>query len=164
MGSGLLSARFIRLIEDHREQIGAAAISAIRQGPELSHMGRLPESELRDWASGILMCLQCYPVPAEREELSSRFQKVGRQRFEEAIPLHEAIRSLQVLKGKIINFVRNEGLARNSLDVYAEQELEHEVGLLFDRLLYSVALGYEEALRAAAQQVPRQKSQARGVH
>jgi hypothetical protein len=113
-------------------------------------MGRLPESELRDWASGILMCLQCYPVPAEREELSSRLQKVGRQRFEEAIPLHEAIRSLQVLKGKIVNFVRN--------DVYAEQELEHEMGLLFDRLLYSVALGYEEALHAAT------KSKARGVH
>jgi len=159
MASGFLSARFIRLIEDHRDQIGASAIRAIRQGPELSHMGSLPESELREWASGILTCVDCCPIAAAREDLSGRFQKVGRQRFEQAIPLHEAIRSLQILKGKIVNFVRNEGLARNSLDLYAEQELEHELGLLFDRLLYCVALGYEEALHAAAQKPPRMRSQ-----
>ena len=160
MASGLLSARFIRLIEDHREQIGASAVRAIRQGPELSHMGSLPETELRDWAAEILKCLESHPIAAEREELSSRFQKLGRQRFAQAIPLHEAIRSLQILKGKIINFVRNEGLALNSLDLYAEQELEHQVGLLFDRLLYCVAVGYEEALHAAAPPAPLKRTHA----
>jgi hypothetical protein len=159
MPTGSVSSRFIRLIEDHREQIGAEAVRAIRQRPELSHMGKLPESELREWAAGILLCLDSFPGVTDHGQLSNRFREVGRRRFQEAIPLHEAIRSLQVLKGKIVNFVRNEGLARNSLDLYAEQELEHEVGLLFDRLLYSLALGYEEALRAAMQPALEKHSQ-----
>lgn len=145
----MLSSKLIRLIEDHRNQLADAAVRRIRRDSELSHMGRLAESELCDWSLGILMVLETSRAGATREELSARHRGVGRRRFEEDIPLHEAIRCLQILKGTIIDFVRSEGLAQTALELYAEGELEREVGSLFDRLLYSLAYGYEEARRAA---------------
>jgi hypothetical protein len=143
----MLSHRLIELIESHWEQIAAGAIAEIRRDERLPHMRELPLSELRTWAQGILKNLACWR--ASDHEAGQHYERLGRQRFRESVPLHEVIRSLHHLKRKLIDYTREEQFPQTSVELYAEEELQHRVSLFFDYLLYHVARGYEEAQRGA---------------
>lgn len=141
----MLSNRLIQLVEDHWERIAVAAMQQIRRESELSRMAKLPDSELRDWARGILKSLESWPGPNQDKKLAKRYEELGRRRIEESVPLHESVRGLHILKWKIIEFVRNQGFGPTSVDIYSEEELEHRVSFFFDWLLYHIARGYDAA-------------------
>jgi len=46
--------------------------------------------------------------------------------------------------------VRNQGMGHTTMEIYAEEELEHRLGKFFDCLVYRLVHGYEIALRKAA--------------
>lgn len=140
----MLANKLIQLAEDHWQAIAEGAMRRIRQEDDLLHMAKLPDSELRDWARSILKSLESWAGNQDKK-LANRYEKLGRQRFEQAIPLHEAIRALHILKFTMIEYVRNEGFGRTTLEVYSEEELEHRVTLFFDWLLYHIARGYDAA-------------------
>lgn len=140
----MLSNKLIQLAEDHWQGIAVGAMRRIRQEKDLPHMAKLPDAELRDWARGILKSLESW-AGNEDKRLANRYENLGRRRFEEATPLHETIRALHILKFTMIEFVRNEGFGRTTLEVYSEEELEHRVTLFFDWLLYHIARGYDAA-------------------
>ena len=92
-----------------------------------------------------------YWLSAGREpEIEQRYEALGKARFEESIPLHESVRALAIIKDKMIDFVRDQGLARTSVDLYAEEELERRVGRFFDALTIHMVRGYETAWSRAA--------------
>ena len=83
-------------------------------------------------------------------ELDREYEILGKTRFEEGVPLHESVRALYVIKDKMIDFVKEQGVKRDSMELYAEEELEHRVGRFFDELVIHLVRGYEGAWRRAA--------------
>lgn len=146
----MLSHKLIQAIESHCDPIMAALICQIRGDPDLTHMRRLPDLELREWGCAILKNLDTWLLAGRDVSLAKRYEALGRLRFEESIPLHEAVHALHLLKDKTIDFVRESGFAQTAAQVYAEEELEYLVGRFFDWLVYHLVRGYEEALRRAA--------------
>ncbi len=76
---------------------------------------------------------------------------MGRARFEEGIPLHESVRGFQIVKEKIIDFIHEQGTAKTSVELYAEEELELRLSGFFDVLVYHLIRGYEGAWRRTRQ-------------
>ena len=146
----MLSGKLIHLIEAHQEQITARVLAQILEDPELTHIRSLPQMELREWGQHILENLGDWLVRAKEDELAHRYQELGRIRFDEGVPLYEAVRGLFLLKYKMIDFVKEQGLAKTSVDLYAEEEMELRVGRFFDLLAVYLVRGYEKALRRAA--------------
>lgn len=146
----MFSRTLVQMIEDHCEQITERLLRHQRQDPALVQVRKLPESELRDRAGEVLKNLGHWLSAGREGELSSRYEQLGRRRFEESIPLHEVVRSLQILKENMIEYVREQGIRQNPVELYAEEELEHRVGLFFDRAVYHTVHGYETALRQKA--------------
>lgn len=140
----------IQMIEDHSEQITSRVMRKIRHDPELRDVSRLPESELRDRAQEVLKRLGHWLGSGTEEELAKHYEWLGRHRFQESIPLHEVVRSLHILREDMIDFVREQGVGQSTVELYAEEELEHRVGHFFDNLVYHVVRGYEGELRKAA--------------
>jgi hypothetical protein len=64
--------------------------------------------------------------------------------------LSECIRGVQLLKEAAIGYLRDQGLFDTSVDIYAEEELEHQIGIFFDALVVNLAVGYEKAQAHAA--------------
>ena len=112
-------------------------------------MQQLSDSELRQWARGILDMLRLWPLMASDKGEISRTKIVGRP-SEKSIPLDEIVRCLQTLKVKIIEFARDREFGQSTLAIFIEEELEHQTGLFFDWLVYSVIRDYEEARRRRA--------------
>jgi hypothetical protein len=149
----MASRTLIQMIEDHSDQITGRVVRHIKQNIELPNAARIPEWDLRDRAHEILRNLGRWLSTREEEELAQRYEWLGRLRFEESVPLSETVRCVQILKDKMIDFVREQGMGQSSAEIYAEEELEHRVGLFFDDLIFHVVRGYEGALRRAAHMV-----------
>ena len=143
----VLSTNLIRMIENHAEQITANAIQRIRQDPEFSALKKLPEPELRGWASHILRHLGDWLGASDEKQIASCYQGLGQLRFEEHVPLHESVRNFQMLKNLIVTYARNQGIRQTIMELYAEGELEHQLGQFFDKMIYHVVRGYEGARR-----------------
>lgn len=153
----MLSSKLIQLIEDHWEQITTRVLREIRKDARLVHVGKLPESELRQRAQEILKNLGHWLAVSKEEELAKHYEHLGRLRFEESIPLHEAVLARFIIKDQMIDFVREQGFRQTPMELYAEEELEHRVGRFFDTMIYHVVRGYEEAMRES---LPRSRAAA----
>jgi hypothetical protein len=146
----MLSARLVRLIEQHSDEISNRLIDAIRAHHDLPTLASESDAELQQWAGDILQNLGHLLSAPKDEATLSRYHLMGRLRFEESIPLHEAVLRLHLLKDKIVGFVHEQGFPMTSLQLYAEEELEHRICGFFDAAVYHVVRGYEDAMRVAA--------------
>ena len=146
----MLSIRLVQLIETHWEEIAAALIREVKAHPEMRTLSARPDSALRAWCREILEHLGYLLSARQEDEIERRFRLLGRTRFEENVPLHEAVLRVQLLKYEILAFVRDQGVANNALELYREEELLHRIGRFFDVLVYQLVRGYEEAFRVAS--------------
>jgi len=146
----MLSGKLIHLIEAHQEQIAANVLREIRRHPDLAALRKLSDVELRERGQQILEHLGHWLSEGHEAEIEQRYEVLGRARFEESIPLHESVRALTIIKDKMIDFVHDQGIAKTSVDLYAEEELERRVGRFFDELAIHMVRGYETAWRRAA--------------
>ena len=143
----MLSVQLLQLVETHWEQISTRILHKIQNDPRLAHVSALPESELRERAREILKHIGDWLEASLDEPLDRRCEALGRQRFEEGIPLHEVVLARFIIKDGLVEFVRDHAFVETSLQLYAEGELEKRVSHLFDRMVYYVIRGYEEAMR-----------------
>ena len=137
----MYAATLPQLVHDHCDQIVSGTLDRVRREPDLSAL--LEHCDLANWFQRIVVSLDRWPgivTDGEAEQLHFGFgQDCGRN----AIPLHQSMRALHLLKTRIFDFARSRGLVRNSLEIYVEEELENRVSFFFDWLLYNVVLGYE---------------------
>ena len=143
----VLSTNLVRMIESHAEQITSEAVQHIRRDPELPNLKKLPDPELRSWATHILKHLGDWLGATDEKQIASCYEGLGRLRFEEHVPLHESIRNFQMLKNLIVGYVRIQGPRQTTVEVYAGGELEHLLSQFFDKMVYHVVRGYESAQR-----------------
>jgi hypothetical protein len=144
----MVSSRLVRKVEEHWEPIAARVAARIRADKELEHLRAYPESELKDWSQRILRNLGECLTASREEEMGVYYEHIGRKRFREHLPLREAVRGLLLMKDTMVDWVREQGFGRDSLEVFAEEELEHRVGEFFDHLVYHLVKGYEMEMHA----------------
>src|SRR5437867_4750831 len=144
-----LSSTRVQMVEDHAEAITERVVLRIQRDARLREIGRLPESELRARARDLAKNLGRWLVSKD-EEIEKRYEDLGHQRFQESIPLHETVHALHIIKEEMIDFVRDQGVAQTTVQMYAEEELEYCVNRFFDQVVYHFVRGYERALRRAA--------------
>ena len=146
----MLSTKLVQLIETNWEEIAARLIQAVRKHPDMQNLAQRPDFELREWCRELVGNLGYRLSATKDEEVKRRFQVMGRMRFDESVPLHEAVLRLQILKDKIIDFVHEQGFPMTALHLYAEEELELRMGRFFDAMAYHIVRGYEDGQKMAA--------------
>lgn len=146
-----------QLLQDHREQVVAGALDRVRREPPLADLVH-SRCDVADWFRRIVESLDRWPsiaTDAEAEQLHSSF---GETCARNGIALHQVVRGLHLLKSRIVDFAHSQGMARNSLEIYVEEELENRVSFFFDWLLYQVVVGYE-SMRPLHQPAPGVKKE-----
>lgn len=146
----MVPGKLIRLIESHEEEIARSILRSIRHHPDLAHMSKLPDQELRERGEEILKNLGHWLEHGNEQKLAHEYEGIGRERFAEGIPLHEAVHCLCLVKDKMIDFLDEQGTNHDSLALYAEEQFERRIGHFFDLLLMHLARGYEIAWRHEA--------------
>jgi hypothetical protein len=142
----MLSARLIRLIEDHSDQIIQGILVEVRRDELLPRYRELSDSELISRFENV--CRNLGHWLAERDELvvGQDYEKLGEERFNEQIPLHEVVHAAHVVKNRLTSHARDNGLEQTPVELYAEGELERLINRFFDRIVFHIVRGYEKAL------------------
>ena len=145
----MLSGKLVHLIESNWQEIAARLSRAVRNHPDMNVLAARSDADMRDWCQEILENLGYLLTATREQEVTRRFEVLGRLRFEENVPLHEAVLRFHILKDKIIGFVHEQGFTMTTLQLYAEEELEQRMGKFFDECVYRMVRGYEDAWRRA---------------
>ena len=116
----------------------------------MAHIAGLPLAELRGWAQEILEHLGNWLTRSSVDELGDRYESLGALRFDEGVPLAEAVRALHILKAKVFDFIEQQAVDGSSSELYAEWDLHVRLGRFFDFLTCHLVAGYERALRHSA--------------
>ena len=144
----MLSARLIQLIETHHKELTDRVLRETWRRQDLPHILRLPEAELRERNRLLLEHLGEWLMGNE-EKMSKLQESLGIKRFEQSVPLHESVHALCLIKNTVIEFIEEQGIPRDTIGLYAEEELEHRLGKFFDQLIIHLVRGYERAWRRA---------------
>ena len=148
----MLSTRVVQLIEDHAEQITKSVLAAIRKDPRLPLFGRLANTELLRRFEDVCQNLGRWLTAKDEAVIEVRYELLGRERFEEDIPLHECVLAAQIFKRQLLAFARRQAIDQSVLEIYSLVELERLLGGFFDQVIYHIVQGYERALRDSVQQ------------
>lgn len=141
----MVSAKLVHQIEDHWEAITARFLRRLRLQQGLPRISRMPESELTENCRKLLRNLGHWLVSSSEGEIAAFYEKVGHDRYAQGVPLSESIRAVQLLKEAVLDYIRDEAFVQTSVDLYAEEELELQLGRFFDLLTFYLARGYERA-------------------
>lgn len=147
----MVSAKLVIQIETHWEAIHARFLRLLRSTQHQHAMQQLPESELQEACRRILRNLGHWLVSSSEADIARLYEQVGRERHSEGIPLSQAVRAVQLMRQATTDYVRDEGVFESSVDLYAEEELEHELARFFDLLVYYLIRGYEQSAPKQAQ-------------
>lgn len=148
----MVSAKLVHKIEDHWEAVSGRFLRLLRARTGLPHISTMPESEINEICRRILHNLGHWLVSSSEDEVARIYERMGRDRRLEGMPLSEAIRGLQIMKDATLDYIQDENMIQNSVDLYAEEELELQLGRFFDLMIYHLARGFEEA------EVPRHRT------
>ena len=146
----MISGKLVHLIETNADQILKRVIYQIRHEEDMPHIRALLDSELREWNVELLESLSHWLSPANKEDLAHRYERLGKLRFEQDVPLYESVRGLCLLREKTMDFAEEHIASNSSVELYAEEELDRRLGFFFDLLIVNLVRGYERALRRAA--------------
>ncbi len=145
----MLSGKLVQTIQNHCDVVTERVVRRIRRHPDFEALSQRSDAELRDWSGVVQDTLIAWLETGSEEEVKRRFHLAGEERFEESVPLHEAVLRFHVMKDVIIGLVHEIVLPNDTMQLYAEEELEIRVVRFFDLLVYELVRGYEAALRRA---------------
>jgi hypothetical protein len=143
----MVSAKLVQKIEDHWDAIAARAIRRMRACADLPHLQQMPESEVHQIGQRTLHNLSHWLTANPEKEIALRYQDIGRQRCSDGMPLHEAVRGLQLIKEAAVDYIGDQGLPANAVELVAEEELEQQLDRFFDLQVFYLVKGYEQELR-----------------
>jgi hypothetical protein len=144
----MISGKLVHLIESHWDEIMSRVVEQVRRQP-MTHVRLIVEPEMREYGQALLQNLGHWLAAGNDEELAHQYEQLGKVRCHEDVPLHESVRGLCIVREKILDFVEEQILTKNTLELYAEEELERRLGRFFDLLIIHLVKGYERALRTA---------------
>ncbi len=145
----MISGKLVHLIEGHWDEIMSRIIDQVRREPQLTHVRSVVEPEIREYGQTLLEHLGHWLAAGNEDDLAHKYEHLGRLRCEEEVPLHESVRGLCIIREKVLDFVEEHTLTKNTLELYAEEELDRRLGRFFDLLTIHMVKGYERALRKA---------------
>lgn len=153
----MLSARLVKVIEEHAEQLTRGVLKDLASNDRTPAFHRLPPEELHRRVYDVYHNLGRWLGAKTEEQLEATYGGLGRARCAEGVPLSEVVYALVLIKDHLREYIRAVGLVDSAVELYLEEELHLSIGHFFDRALYHVVKGYEaEATSHAA--VPAARS------
>jgi dsDNA-binding SOS-regulon protein len=135
----MLSTRLLYRIEAHADELATSVMRRLQGNENLAHFQSLSEAELYDRVWNLLSHLSEWLTERTEGRIRERYEELGRQRF------HESVLAMQITKDRVIAFARSEGFSDTFLELYGREELELRVSHFFDRGIYYLVRGYEQA-------------------
>jgi len=140
----MLSARLVRIIEDHAEQLTRSLIDDLMSNSRTRHYHHLTPEELHHRIYDVYRNLGRWLNDETESAIESSCTQLGKKRFVEGIPVDEIVYSLGLIKNHLLDYVQFSGLADSAVELHGDRELQRLVGRFFDKAVYYTVKGFEQ--------------------
>jgi len=152
----MLSARLVKIIEEHAEDMSRSLISHLRSDDRVATLVRASQDDLEQRAYDVYHNLGRWLSDKTEEHVEATYGGLGRTRAVEGVPLSEVVYALVLIKEHLREYIRAVGLVDSAVELYLEEELHLLIGHFFDKAIYHTVKGYEaEEHSSAASSRPR---------
>ncbi len=141
----MLSARLVKLIEEHAEQLTAGLVKDLQNNPRTQAYHQLSHQELHRQAYDVYRHLSEWLGHKADDRIEASYRELGEERHAENVPLSEVVYALVLIKYHLRDHVRTAGLVNSTVELYQQLELDRLVGQFFDKATYYTVRGYEHA-------------------
>ena len=141
----MISGKLVHLFVSHRDNIIGRVAEEIRRDPDMVYTRSILGPGLRQWHQELLGSLHDWLSTGDAQTVARHYQHMGKERFKQNVPLHECVKDLCFVKGELLDFVEENIFNKDSMALYAEEELDRQVGRFFDLVTVNMVQGYEVA-------------------
>ena len=150
--TSMLSGRLIRVIEGQAEELTRGTVEILEHSPRTPAYHRVPYHELHDRVYAIYHDLGKWLEERTDGTIQGWYNGLGKQRFDERIPLADVLWALVLIKHHLRERVAASTTADSAIELYRKQELDQLIGQFFDRALCYTAEGYQRAASPQGEQ------------
>jgi hypothetical protein len=154
----MLASRLIRLIETHAQSLTRETMQDVMTNERTRSFHRVSKAELEPRVAALFENLGKWIGDPNEAAVKKEYEYWGSARFHQEIPLNEILYCVILTKKHLRRFIREHGLIAFANDrvtpdelvpveLYGIQELNYMVGDFFDKALYYLTLGYENAAK-----------------
>ena len=141
----MLSARLVRIIEEHAEQLTRGVIDDLLSNDRTRHYHHLTREELHLRIYDVYRNLGQWLNDETESAIESSYTQWGKKRLAEGIPLNEIVYSLGLIKVHLLEYIQFSGMADSAVELHGDRELQRLAGRFFDKAVYYTVKGYEHS-------------------
>jgi hypothetical protein len=156
----MIALRLVRLIEDHSEVLAEGLLEKFRSSPRSQDLSRVPRQELHDRIQELLTHLGEWLLHKKEADIEVRYREIGARRAAQHVSFSDYCWAIVLTKEHIWEFLQRQGFLQSPLEIYGQMELLRLLDQFFDRAMYYVTEGYEQAGDLAGVEVSRRSASA----
>ncbi len=144
----LLAYRLVKLIETHSDELAAGLIEKLRHDPKTCHYGAEPSQEFAEKVTEVYQHLGEWLLGRTEGDIERRYIEIGQRRRAQGVELSQLICAINLVKTHLLEFLKNENVVQQPVELLGEIEVLELLERFFDRAIYYAAVGYERSGKA----------------
>ena len=146
----MFALRMVQLIEAHAGNLSDELMRRLRSSESCNDLLRkVPAQELKMRTHEIYRNLSDWILAKTGSEIEERYVGLGMRRAKQRVPFSEFLFALNATKECLWQYLQQEGLLEDPVELLGDIELLHSLERFFDRAAYSASIGYESAHKEA---------------
>lgn len=143
----MIALRFVRLIENHSDELCRGLIEKFHTSTRTQDMSKVPPGELQSRTYEILHQLGEWLLTKTDSDIESRYFEIGGRRAAQGVSLSDYSWAIVLTKEHLWEFLQEQAFMHNPVELYGEMELLRLLDQFFDRALCFAVEGYEHYVR-----------------
>jgi hypothetical protein len=140
----MLATYLLRILERHSEALADALVRDLTTNERTLSYRRLPPEALRERTQAIYRHVVDWLADGTRMHVATTFEALGRERFDEQIPLEELVYAIILTKRHVRDSVSRLNEIESAIELHYVLDLHVMIDLFFDRALHATVTGYEQ--------------------
>jgi hypothetical protein len=141
----MLYEKFIRLVEEHAEQLTKSWIKEVKNNPSTIGYKKMSDQLLDTRVYDVYKRLGNWVLQKDPSDKNTaeHFMKLGRERASEGLRASEVIYALILSRVVLWKYIINQGVINSAMDMQQALGFYQKVNNFFDKAAYFVAVGFE---------------------
>lgn len=144
----MISTRLVRQIEQNADKLAADLVQTVKQDVRGKSYHDLPDQKFQELVVDLYRNLGRWLHTRTWGALRNVYERKGRERYHDGMPLNNVVFSFTMTKCMLLDYIRG-SIQGDASERDLELELILTISQFFDKVIYHIVTGYEDARQAA---------------
>lgn len=143
----MIPRTLVRQIEKNADKLAADVVRSIKSDRRAAAYHQLSDQKFEEYALDLYKNLGQWLRSRTWSALETVYERKGRDRYHDGMPLSHVVFAFTKTKTMLVEYIRN-SVEGDSTERDMELQLLATISQFFDRVIYHIVVGYEDARHA----------------